>query len=44
MLPVCGSTSTKTGTPRSYRMQLAEAMNEKGVVMTRSPSATPARQ
>jgi hypothetical protein len=42
MFPVTGSTSTNTGIARSYRMQFADATNEKGVVITRSPASTPA--
>ncbi len=34
--------STKTGVPRSYKMQLAEAMKLKDGVMTSSPSPMPA--
>ena len=39
ILPVWGSTSTKTGTARSKSSTLREATKEKGVVITRSPSA-----
>ena len=43
ILPVCGSTSTKTGTALSKSSTLVEATNEKGVVITRSvaPSWSP---
>ena len=34
--------STKTGLAPTYKMQLAEATKEKGVVMTSSPGAMPA--
>ena len=42
MFPVAASTSTKIGTARSYRMLFAEATNENGEVITKSPSVTPA--
>ena len=42
MLPVSGSTSTKTGTACSKRNTLVDATNEKGVVMARSPGPMPA--
>ena len=42
ILPVRGSTSTKTGTAFSNRITLVEATKEKGVVSTRSPAWMPA--
>ena len=38
---VTGSMSTNTGRARSYRIELADATNENGEVMTSSPSVTP---
>ena len=42
MFSVLGSMSTKTGLAPTYRMQLADATNENGVVMTSCASPTPA--